>query len=223
MPSNASGSSRGSSSTPPIGAHFGRWVVVGEAPRERSREMWVVICVCGTEAIRQASSLRAGTSAGCTRCADHSGRRKYANRSRENGRHTREYKAYRGMLERCYDARSSEYRRYGGRGIGVCDAWRDSFDVFVRDAGLCPGAGYSIDRIDNERGYEPGNVRWATAKEQARNTRRNRVLEVDGRAQCVAAWAEELGVAPQMIFKRLAMGWSERDAVLLPPGAKRAA
>lgn len=214
---DASGSSRGSRSLPPIGERFGRWVVVGTAPRRGGKDCWTVMCSCDREHVRQAHSIRSGASTGCSACQRHDGARKHANKSRAaDGRHTREYKAYRGMLDRCYDHRAKWWSRYGGRGIGVCDAWRDSFDAFAADMGPSPGRGYSIDRIDNDRGYAPGNCRWATAKTQARNTRRNRILTIDDRAQCVAAWAEERGLAPQVIFKRLRLGWSDRDAVMRP-------
>lgn len=212
------GSYRGSRPAPPVGERFGRWLVLGVG-EPLDRERWLVQCECGRTFSRQAQTIRDGISSSCVRCAKHDGHRKYENPTGRNGRHTREYKSYSGMLARCYDTRCRTYPSYGGRGIGVCGEWRDSFDAFVRDVGPSPGRGYSIDRIDNARGYEPGNVRWATAKTQARNTRRNHVLEVDGRAQCIAAWAEELGIRPQIISTRLRRGWSEREAVF----GKRAA
>ncbi len=120
------------------------------------------------------------------------------------------------MLARCYDEHCAWYRRYGGRGIRVCERWRASFAAFFDDMGPRPGHGYSIERIDNDGDYEPGNVRWATAREQARNTRRNRLITVGGRTQCVAAWAEERGVRPQLISTRLSRGWSDYEAVMMP-------
>jgi hypothetical protein len=198
--------------------------VTGQAPRRGIHHRWFVRCDCGREFDRCAESITSQRSTQCHVCQAHDAGavRALPVRSKVGGRQRPEYKTYSAMLSRCLDETQSEYPSYGGRGIGICDAWRTSFAAFFTDVGPRPGPGYSIDRIDNDGDYEPGNVRWATATTQARNTRRNRVLVIDGRAQCVAAWAEERGIRPQVIFKRLAMGWPERDAVLAPVGVRRA-
>lgn len=208
----------------PVGERFGRWTVVGQAPKRGTHYCWLVRCDCGRECDRQAESIASQKSTQCNVCQaqDAAAARALPVASRVNGRQRPEYKTYMAMLERCYSEGDEYYYRYGGRGIGVCDRWRESFAAFFDDVGPRPGPGYSIDRIDNDGDYEPSNVRWATAKEQARNTRRNRMLTVDDRTQCVAAWAEERGVRPQMIFKRLSMGWSERDAVMTPVITRKA-
>jgi len=102
---------------------------------------------------------------------------------------------------------------YAGRGIGVCPEWAGSFDRFIEDVGRRPSADYSIDRIENDRGYEPGNVRWSLAVEQQRNKRNNRKLTAFGQTKCMSAWAEEIGVSPGTIFGRLSRGWSVEKAV----------
>ena len=105
------------------------------------------------------------------------------------------YRAWQDMIQRCYNPRRTRYPMYGGRGITVCQRWRESFEAFLKDMGTSPSPRHSIDRIDNNGNYEPGNLRWATAKEQSRNQRRNRVLTYQGETLCIAEWAERLGVA----------------------------
>ncbi len=207
----------------PVGKRFGRWLVLGSGEKRGKHYAWRVACDCGRTYERQAQSLTQGRSTQCHVCQaqDAAAVRALPVPSRVGGKQRPEYKTYAAMLARCYDATDESYYRYGGRGIAMCDAWRDSFAAFYGDVGQRPGPGYSIERIDNDGDYAPGNVRWATAKEQARNTRRNRNIEIDGRTQCVAAWAEELGVRPQLIFKRIGLGWDERSAVLTPVGGVR--
>ena len=102
-----------------------------------------------------------------------------------------EYRNWEAMNTRCNDLNNPDY---GGRGITVCARWRDSFDSFLEDMGNKPGPEYSIERIDNSKGYEPDNCRWATREEQSNNTRRNTLVEYNGRTQTLAQWGKELGI-----------------------------
>lgn len=125
------------------------------------------------------------------------------------------------MKNRCYNSKYRAYRRYGGRGIAVCDKWRDDFAAFLADVGLRPSPKHSLDRHPNNDGhYEPGNVRWATKKEQSRNTSCNRLITLDGESRCVAAWAEIYGVSPDLIYDRLRLGWPHAEAVRVPPNGR---
>lgn len=119
---------------------------------------------------------------------------------------TKEYRAWCDMKRRCYDPRRPQYHNYGGRGITVCDAWRQSFPQFLADVGPAPSAAHSLDRIDNTKGYTPGNVRWATAKEQGNNVRANVVIIMDGTSKTAAEWAEHVGLHPATLRYRLANG-----------------
>jgi len=130
-----------------------------------------------------------------------------------------EYRVWQGMLTRCRNPRRQNYPHYGGRGITVCAEWSTSYAAFLQDVGRRPTAHHSLDRIDNTRGYEPGNVRWATAKEQAHNTRRNRQLTARGVTLPLCDWARRLGVDRMTITRRLKLGWTVEAAVLTPPKA----
>lgn len=130
------------------------------------------------------------------------------------------YDTWRAMIRRCHNPAAGNYPRYGGRGITVCQAWRDSFDAFLEDVPPRPTAGHSLERIDNNRGYEPGNVRWATAAEQARNRRDNHYLTARGRTLLLEEWAEITGIPKSTLFNRIAAGWPDEQVIDTPPRPK---
>jgi hypothetical protein len=150
------------------GQVFTRLTVIekaGYSPHDKV--MWRCLCECGNEVIVVGESLHCGLtkSCGCLR----------ADRARERATHgmtnSPEYRSWAAMKTRCLNPNGHAFNYYGGRGIAVCDRWRDSFEAFYADMGPRP-TGRSLDRIDNDRGYEPDNCRWATATEQ-NNNRRN--------------------------------------------------
>jgi hypothetical protein len=122
-----------------------------------------------------------------------------------------EYRAWWNMLRRCTDPKCGSWKHYGGRGITVCARWTDSFENFLSDVSPRPCRGYSLDRIDNDGNYEPGNVRWATPYEQSTNRRNNRWLEAQGARRTMAEWARVLGVDPGALSWRLRAGASLED------------
>jgi hypothetical protein len=140
-----------------------------------------------------------------------------------NTRTAPEYRTWVRMKNRCYNANTAGFHRYGGRGITVCERWRKSFKSFLADVGHKPSAAYSLDRIDNNGNYELGNVRWATFDVQCNNRRGNRPLTVNNKTQGVSAWAKALGCAPHIITMRLKRGWPVELAVSTPSnkGASR--
>ena len=149
------------------GQVFGRLVVLRQAEKINGRTRWVCQCECGTELTVSGRSLTSGNTRSCA-CLQ---RETLSNRRRTHGmRHTREYTTWAGMIARCTNARDKYYADYGGRGITVCPQWRQSFATFFRDMGERP-CGLSIERMDNNGNYEPGNCKWATAAEQGRNKR----------------------------------------------------
>lgn len=121
-----------------------------------------------------------------------------------------------GMRQRCNYRNGPHYSDYGGRGIRVCARWA-SFEAFAEDMGPRPD-GTSIDRIDNDGNYEPGNCQWATPHQQASNKRNNHHITAGGLTLTVAEWTRRLGGSIACVFARLHRGWSEEDAVLTPIG-----
>lgn len=126
---------------------------------------------------------------------------------------TKEYKAWRAAISRCYNPNANRYETYGARGIRVCREWRRDFLRFLTDMGTCPD-GYSLDRIDNDGNYSPGNCRWIPRNQQSRNQTRNRRITLNGRTMILADWAREFGISGILIHKRIKdLGWSIKDAV----------
>ncbi len=114
------------------------------------------------------------------------------------------------MKDRCYNPNNKRYPHYGGRGIVVCQEWKDNY-VSFRDWAICNGyqIGLSLDRINNDGNYSPDNCRWATPKQQAYNRRTNRLITIQGKTQTVTEWAEEVGISIGAFQNRLRYGWSE--------------
>lgn len=132
-----------------------------------------------------------------------------------------EYSPWSAMIQRCLNPSCRAYPQYGGRGITVCDRWRNSFEDFLADIGPRPGMDYSIDRIDVNGNYEPGNCRWATSKTQNRNRRNNRLIEIDGNSGCSSEWAEKTGLKEATITQRINRGWPVEKAIELDSGRKQ--
>lgn len=110
------------------------------------------------------------------------------------------------MNRRCSDRTRKTWPDYGGRGITVCPEWRESFEAFFLDVGRRPGPAYSIDRINNDGHYRPGNVRWATQKEQQRNRRSARLITIGTETKSLVEWAEFSGIPKGVIHKRWKRG-----------------
>lgn len=163
---------------------------------------WLCRCECGTERPIPAGSLLSGNSSSCG-CVRLEKLRVQSTKHGLSG--TSENQIWREMKCRCSNPKRADYC---GRGIAVCERWM-TFDNFYADMGPRPSKKHSIDRIDNDKGYEPDNCRWATWSEQMRNTRANRLLELNGERKTVAEWVEVTGIVKNTIFKRLKLGWSD--------------
>lgn len=133
---------------------------------------------------------------------------------------TREYLTWRAMTQRCSNPKAPAFYRYGGRGIAVCDRWRD-FKAFLADMGPRP-PGTSLDRRDNDKGYSPDNCRWATRREQAENTRTVTLATIDGETCSVGTWAARLRLDASTVRYRIRrLGMTPEQALLATPARKR--
>lgn len=197
-----------------LGQKFGRLTVVAKIGRKgkgRSTH-WSCQCDCGGSAITTTAHLngRHTTSCGCFRDTVAI---KHGRSSARNGT----YGSWRAMKSRCSNPNDVSFPNYGCRGITVCDRWENDFCAFLEDLGERP-VGTTIERIDNEGNYEPGNCRWATRREQMRNSRIARLVEVDGVIRTIAEWVRLAGIDRNMLNSRLRRGWHFKDALLAISG-----
>lgn len=197
----------------PVGKRFGRLTVVGDAPTRGKRTHWRVICDCGTELEVACGNVSYGVATSC-RC------KRAEHLRRLNKTHgmstTAEYKIWQGIKNRCTNKNYSLYKDYGGRGIQISEQWAASFTAFIDHVGPRPSKAHSIDRVDNSKGYEPGNVKWSTKVEQNNNTRRNIVVSVDGSERSLSDACRYLDRDYDTVYKRVRYGWSLHDAVMKP-------
>jgi hypothetical protein len=180
---------------------------------------WRCDCDCGNEAFVFVTHLLSGARISC-RCVLYESATYNVRHGEATGEKSRLYRIWRGVKARCLNPNHPAFARYGGRGVGVCAAWATDFVVFRDAVGEPPSAAHSLDRIDNDKGYEPGNVRWATRTEQNRNMRSNRRATARGRTLCVSEWAELSGTSGSRIVSRLNAGWTAEDAIFTPVVAK---
>lgn len=202
------------------GRSFGRLTVLHRAEDMQDgsgRSQWFCSCLCGNQKIVTSGSLRSGgcRSCGCLKKEQVMPRRKPGLPSKFK----REHKTWQSMMQRCYNPNSASWKRYGGRGITVCDRWH-KFENFLADMGASSPE-LSIDRIDNNAGYSPENCRWATRKQNARNTSKNRLITYKGETACVAEWAERTGLPHALILQRLKSGWDAHKIFTTPPKYKK--
>lgn len=204
----------------PPGTRFARLVVIESMPPKdlgHKREFYVkCLCDCGNTIVTLERSVRHGATRSCG-CLDLELKIK---RSTKHGMHnSKEYGVWEEIIQRCTNPMNSAWKNYGGRGIAVCDAWR-SFERFNADMGPRPPGRYTIERIDNSKGYSPDNCKWATEAEQKRNTRRNVVSTLFGYTGCLIDICAKFGLRYQMTAKRLKRGWTIEQCAAYPNAAK---
>ncbi len=187
---------------------------VGETFRSsKTKRVAVFECGCG---IRFAGRVDVRpVSCGCKKKQNQSeaAKRRPASRTTHGKFGTKAYRVWDSMIQRCCNKRNSAYPDYGGRGITVCNQWRNSFELFYADMGD-PPYGMTIDRKDNEAGYSKDNCRWATAKTQSRNRRSTILITISDVTLCVSDWAKHPKALPRhAISRRFKSGMSPQDSV----------
>lgn len=190
-----------------VGKRFDKIVVVGLKPSKR-RTLCICKCDCGNEIIKSPGNIRQNerVSCGCQPT-------RFTNRDNHGKSKGPTYSSWMAMKRRCYGKNTILYYRYGGRGIAVCDRWKDSFPNFLEDMGERP-KGMTIHRIDNDLGYFKENCRWATNEEQKNSTSKTRFLTFNGETLNITQWAKRLGLSRDKIYARLdQLGWSVEKAL----------
>lgn len=198
---------------PMLNRSFGLLTVVARAGNSKDGSaLWKCACQCGETRIVAGTGLRAGRnkSCGCASPRFDSERTKTHGKSR-----SRVYRIWHGMIVRCSESAKGKTRRnYFERGIRVCDAWLD-FATFYEDMGDPPPR-MTLERTNGEKGYEPGNCKWATPKEQANNTRKSSFISYQGERMTVAQWADRIGIKQNTLLYRLRRGATPHDALTRP-------
>jgi hypothetical protein len=184
-----------------INKNFSEWTVVSYEGKINTNRLWYkVICSCGNESIVERNILKRGKSTRCRSCA-----RKISTKGKKNSSYThgyssashpffKIYSAWCSMKSRCYRVKDKNYKRYGERGISVCDEWKNSFEAFLSDMGH-PENGESLDRIDVNGNYCRDNCRWANKETQANNCRTNTYYEYNGEKLSETQWSRKLGIS----------------------------
>lgn len=189
------------------GQKFGKLTVIERAKNRGKVIYWLCKCECGGIIEVQSAHLKNGNtkSCGCMK-----GNKKH------NMSHTRIYKIWKEMRNRCNNKKTNVYKWYGGRGISICSEW-DNFNNFQTWA---IQNGYNnnltIDRIDVNGNYEPSNCRWATRKEQANNTTRSIKITINNETHTITEWAKIYNIPAKMIFTRIKRGWDKEEAIITP-------
>lgn len=203
------------------GEKFGRWAVIQKAEKgPKGETQYLCRCECGTEKVLRRCSLTSGNSKSCgclSRDAAHE------RGITHGGSKSRLYRIWAGIIQRCCNNHKKyEWDKYGGRGIFVCDEWRNSFEAF-RDWSISNGYNDSltIERKDNGGPYAPWNCRWATTYEQNNNKRTSKRITYNGETRTVREFADEYGLAYSCLYARLEAGWDIERALLTPSKGRK--
>ena len=197
-------------------------VIIGDAPDHvfpngRIERQLLVRCFCGKEFIALLMHLRSGHTKSCGCLGPQvTAARNFKHGHAKRGLVTRTHREWTSVIWRCTNPNCEMWPHYGGRGITVCDRWRNSFETFLADMGECPPK-LQIDRFPNRDGnYEPGNCRWATTREQRENRDDTRVYTVRGITACLKALCRHFQISYGCVLARLDRGWELERAFFTP-------
>ena len=187
--------------------------VISRAPNKGQKVMWNCICKCGNHTIASGTNLKLGKirSCGCFKIEQ------LVKRSTtHNQRHTNLYQVWKGIKQRCLNHNSSSYKNYGGRGITICEDWKNNFTSFY-EWSMANGykKGLTIDRIDNNSNYCPENCRWTDIITQANNKRVNKYITINGKVDTLSNWLKFYNIGKTKYYNRLKKGFSEQEALTM--------
>ena len=189
---------------PEVGESFGSWVFV--APGHGYS--WKMRCVCGTEREIRSQDIRQGASKSCG-CVTPRGLGGFKNKTHGQDYGNKLYRTWRNAKNRCFNPSAQKFDSYGAAGITMCPEWAESFEAFAAYLGEAPTPLHSIDRIDNTKGYEPGNVRWATAKEQVNNRKNTIRVQHEGKTVTLEELSVLCGIRKSTLAARRISGWPD--------------
>lgn len=192
------------------GKRFGRLLVLKFVASDRYKTVWLCGCDCGNIVEVRSGDLGSGHTKSCG-CLKSDAFQKTI--TKHGLSKLPEYKIWINMKVRCYNPNHRAYHNYGGRGIVVCEQWRVDFASFYADMGPRPALRYSVDRIDNNGPYSPENCRWATAKEQANNSRMNKHVTFKNETHTLSEWADILDIEYGTFTSRFYRGASYKQII----------
>ena len=203
------------------GERFGQLLVLKYKGSANNNSTWDCVCDCGNIKTFYANNLKGGTTKSC-------GHKKITSSPEkdvcilkgyvtiDSDLRTVEYTTWAHMKSRCYNKKNKNYKNYGGRGITICDEWKECFFNFLSDMGLKPTPQHSIERIENNKGYYKENCKWAVMLEQQNNRRSNHHITLNGETHTLAQWCRIKKLRYDSVKKRIKIGWNPQDAFEIP-------
>ncbi len=204
------------------GNKYGRAEVIRPYGKNKyGKTVFLCKCDCGKMFTTLGNSLQSGRTKSCGCLFLEKSNEKVMSLAKHNKSNTRLYNIWHTMKQRCYYEKHKSFNIYGGRGIRMCQEWRNNFQAFY-DWAISNGYAedLTIDRVDINGDYEPSNCRWVTMKEQSNNKRNNHLIEYNGKVKTVSQWADEIGIDKNVLYKRLIGGWSVQKAFTTPKKRK---
>lgn len=202
-----------------INKKINHWIILRLIPKDEapSRRKYYALakCKCGTIKPVLSEKIFTGASKSCG-CARNEALTTHGFTSSAKGGNSREYSIWNSMKQRCLNKKNKQYPEYGGRGVSVCERWKNSFENFYSDMGERPFKGASLERINNNKGYSPDNCKWADRNTQNNNKRNNRPITINGTTKNLGQWASEFGVSHSTIIQRIKAGWDVERAIKQP-------